>query len=127
MPSTMNRNICCPRILFISSELSRCKTNVNQRTHIEAGRNGSLYFQNGFRAYGQFGGKPKTKWFNITRSVSEKQAKAAAEEWLAEMRSKEDIRNDRIAKAAIEKSARILRQFQVINGMLDQISNNIDV
>ena len=88
-----------------------------QRKHIEAGRggNGSLIFQKAFRAYGPFGGNTKnmTKQFTITQSVSEEQAKAAAEEWLAEIRSIEDIRNERIAKAAIEKSATFVREFQV--------------
>ena len=79
-----------------------------QRKHIEAatGGNGWVSLQKRFDTYGPFGGKPRRrKIFNMTRSVSEEQAKAAAEQWLAEMRIKEDIRNERIAKAAIEKSA----------------------
>ena len=102
-----------------------------QRMHIGKGGNvGSIFLQKGFRAYCMFAGEQMNKRFSITHSVSEEQAKAAADEWLAEMRSKEDIRNETMAKAAIEKSAMILREFQVkevMNGMLDQLSNSIDV
>ena len=86
-----------------------------QRKHIEAGRggNGTLSLRKRFQAYGPFGGKQMTKSFNITHLISEEQAKTAAEEWLAEMRSKEDIRNETIAKTAIEKSAKFAREFQV--------------
>ena len=86
-----------------------------QRKHIEAnkGGNGTVSFMKRFEAYGRFGGKKMKKAFSITQSVSEEQAKAAAEAWLAEMRTEEDVRNETIAKAAIEKSAKILREFQV--------------
>ena len=103
-----------------------------QRKHIEArkGGNGTVSLRKRFNSYAHVSGTTMTKQFQINPSVSEEQAKAAAEVWIAEMRSKEDIRNEAIAKAAIEKSAKILREFQVkevMNGMLDQLSNTIDV